>query len=53
MKMTVKTHLNVKYFTQKTVVLAVISALAFVIGGFLVKEYKINTLGKKEYKNVK
>jgi len=25
----------------------------FIIGGFLVKEYKINTLGKKEYKNVK
>ena len=53
MKMTVKSHLNVKYFTQKTVVLAVVSALMFIAGEFLVKEYKINTLGKKEYKNVK
>ena len=42
MKMTVKSHLNVKYFTQKTVVLAVVSALMFIVGGFLVKEYKIN-----------
>ena len=39
--------------SQKTVVLAAVSALMFIIGGFLVKEYKINTLGKKEYKNVK
>lgn len=53
MKMTVKSHLNVKHFTQKAVVLAVVSALMFIAGGFLVKEYKINTLGKKEYKNVK
>ena len=52
MKMTVKSHLN-KYFTQKTVVLAVVSALMFIVGGFLVKEYKINALGKKEYRNVK
>ena len=49
MKMTVKSHLNVKYFTQKTVVLAVVSALMFIVGGFLVKEYKINALGKKDY----
>ena len=48
-----KSYLNVKYFIQKTVVLAVVSALIFIVGGFLVKEYKINTLGKKEYKNVK
>lgn len=53
MKMTVKSHLNVKHFTQKAVVLAVVSALMFIVGGFLVKEYKINALGKKEYKNVK
>ena len=53
MKMTVKSHLNVKYFTQKTVDLAVVSALMFIVGGFLVKEYKINALGKKEYRNVK
>lgn len=53
MKMTVKSHLNVKYFTKKTVVLAVVSALMFIVGGFLVKEYKINALGKKEYRNVK
>lgn len=53
MKMTVKSHLNVKYFTQKTVVLAVVSVLMFIVGGFLVKEYKINALGKKEYRNVK
>ena len=49
MKMTVKSHLNVKYFTQKTVVLAVVSALMFIVGGFLVKEYKINALEKKDY----
>ena len=49
MKMTVKLHLNVKYFTQKTVVLAVVSALMFIVGGFLVKEYKINVLEKKDY----
>lgn len=48
-----KSYLNVKYFTQKTVVLAVVSALMFIVGGFLVKEYKINALGKKEYRNVK
>jgi len=53
MKMTVKSHLNVKYFIQKAVALAIVSALMFIVGGFLVKEYKINTLGKKEYKNVK
>lgn len=53
MKMTVKSYLNVKHYTLKAVVLAVVSALMFIVGGFLVKEYKINALGKKEYKNVK
>ena len=43
--------LNISH--KKTVVLAVVSALMFIVGGFLVKEYKINALGKKEYKNVK
>ena len=43
--------LNISH--KKTVVWAVVSALMFIVGGFLVKEYKINALGKKEYKNVK